>query len=76
MLKDFIIFQAACCSPPQDLSLHIRLMPQQDYDRMKPRSLCDKARKILAQPKNTTFKAAQDLYEEITAKLREKIYPC
>lgn len=76
MLKDYIIFKAACC-PRGSLSLHIRLMPQEDYNKMIPSNLCDKVSEILLQPRGVTFKEAQSLCEKHTRKLRERaVWPC
>ena len=71
MLKDYIIFKASCC-PKGSLSLHIRLMPQEDYDKMIPSNFCDKVSEIILQPRGVTFKEAQNLYEKHTRKHRER----
>ena len=76
MLRDYIIFQAACC-PTRALQLHVRLMPQEDYDQLVPKNLCDTAEAILAQPKMVTFEAARELHGKIMRKLgEERIAKC
>jgi hypothetical protein len=71
MLRDYIIFLAACC-PTRALQLHVRLMPQEDYDKIVPERLCDKAALVLAQPKMVTFEVARELHTKLTSDLREE----
>jgi len=76
MLRDYIIFRAAC-SPRGSILLHVRLMPQQYYDKLASHDPCDKAEAVLAQPKMITYKAACALRDKITSKLcEERIAKC
>jgi hypothetical protein len=72
MLRDYIIFRAACC-PERTVHLHVRLLPQEDYDKLVPFKSCDRAAEILAQPKGITFEMAQDMMNKIGLSLRDRM---